>query len=59
MLLLMLPSSENSARDWLYTDFFGSFSGPLHASFFFAFFFMLACWGVGYLLDKKKIYIKV
>ena len=59
MLLLMLPSAENNARDWLYKDFFGSFSGPLHASFLFAFFFMLACWGVGYLLDKKKIYIRV
>jgi predicted acyltransferase len=59
MLLLMLPSSENNARDWLYTDFFGSFSGPLLASFLFAFFFMLACWAVGYFMDKKKIYIKV
>jgi predicted acyltransferase len=59
MLLLLLPSAENNARDWLYKDFFGSFSGPLHASFLFAFFFMLACWGIGYLLDKKKIYIRV
>ena len=59
MLLLMLPSSENNARDWLYEDFFGSMTTPLHASFLFAFFFMLACWAVGYGLDKKKIYVKV
>ncbi|HKZ37769.1 MAG TPA: hypothetical protein VJ184_08975 [Chryseolinea sp.] len=59
MLLLMLPSSENNARDWLYEDFFGSITTPLHASFLFAFFFMLACWAVGYGLDKKKIYVKV
>ena len=59
MLLLMLPSSENNARDWLYEDFFGSITTPLHASFLFAFFFMLACWAVGYGLDKKKIYVRV
>ena len=59
MLLLMLPSRENNVRDWLYEDFFGSITTPLHASFLFAFFFMLACWAVGYGLDKKKIYVKV
>jgi predicted acyltransferase len=59
ILLLMLPSRENNARDWLYKDFFGSFASPIHASFLFAFFFMLACWAVGYVLDKKRIYVKV
>ena len=59
MTLLMIPSRDNSARDWLYHDFFGSFAGPLFASFLFAVFFMLACWAVGYVLDRKKIYVRV
>jgi predicted acyltransferase len=59
MTLLMIPSRDRSARDWLYHDFFGSFAGPLLASFLFAVFFMLACWAVGYVLDRKKIYVRV
>lgn len=34
-------------------------ASPINASFLFAFLFMMTCWVVGYLLDKKKIYIKV
>ncbi len=59
ILLLILPSNGNSAREWLYKNFFGSFASPIHASFLFAFFFMLACWAVGYVLDRKRIYVKV
>jgi len=55
----MIPSRDNNVRDWLYHDFFGSFTGPLFASFLFAVFFMLACWSVGYILDRKKIYVRV
>jgi predicted acyltransferase len=58
MLLVMLPG-KYSAREWLYRDFFGSVASPIHASFLFAFFFMLACWVVGYGMDQKKIYVKV
>jgi len=57
--LLIIPSSENNARDWLNDKFFGSFASPIHASFLFAAFFMLACWTVGYILDRKKIYVRV
>jgi predicted acyltransferase len=59
ILLLMIPSQDNNAREWLFKDFFGSFASPIHASFLFAVFFMLACWTVGYFLDRKKIYVKV
>lgn len=59
ILLLMIPSNENNIRNWLYEDFFGSFASPIHASFLFAAFFMLACWAVGYILDRKKIYVRV
>jgi predicted acyltransferase len=57
--MLIVPSADNNVRDWLYENFFGSFASPIHASFLFAFFFMLACWAVGYFLDRKKILIRV
>ncbi len=59
ILLLMVPSREHSIRAWLYEDFFGSFASPIFASFLFAVFFMLLCWVVGYILDKKKVYVRV
>jgi predicted acyltransferase len=59
MTMVMVPSSDNNLRTWLYNDFFGSFASPILASFLFAFFFMLACWTVGYFLDGRKIYVKV
>ncbi|PIB33996.1 DUF5009 domain-containing protein [Reichenbachiella sp. 5M10] len=39
--------------------FFLHFMSPAHASFVFAVVFMLVNWSVGYLMDRKKIYIKV
>jgi predicted acyltransferase len=57
--MLIVPSADNNVRDWLFENFFGSFASPIHASFLFAFFFMLACWSVGYFLDRKKILIRV
>jgi predicted acyltransferase len=59
ILLLIVPSREHSIRAWLYEDFFGRVASPIFASFLFAVFFMLMCWGVGYILDKKKIYVRV
>lgn len=57
--LYLIPHGETSLQQWLFTEVFGSFAGPIHASFLFAFFFMLLNWLVGYLLDKKGIYVKV
>jgi predicted acyltransferase len=34
-------------------------AGPYLGSLLFALAFMLFCWGVGYLLDKRRIYIRV
>ena len=44
-----------------YVDILGfeKIASPINASFLFAFFFMLTCWVVGYVLDKRKIYIRV
>lgn len=43
---------------WLYNTIF-IHAGPYPGSFLFAFIFMLLCWLVGYVMDKKKIYVRV
>jgi predicted acyltransferase len=51
-------SCEQSYFKWTFQTFFEPIGGKV-ASLAFAVVFMLVCWGVGYWLDKKKIYIKV
>jgi predicted acyltransferase len=58
-ILAMIRVGDSNLPAWLYSDFFGSFAGPVLASFLFAVFFMLVNWTIGYCLDKRKIYIKV
>ncbi|HEY9007088.1 MAG TPA: heparan-alpha-glucosaminide N-acetyltransferase domain-containing protein [Ohtaekwangia sp.] len=57
--LYLIPVKGASLERWIYKDFFGSFASPINASFLFAIFFMLTCWVVGYIMDKKKVYIRV
>lgn len=57
--MYLIPVGNTTLAGWFYRSFFSSFASPINASFLFAFFFMLTCWAVGWLLDKKKIYIKV
>lgn len=57
--LYMINAGDKNMVQWFYEDVFGSFASPINASFLFAFFFMLFNWMIGYLLDKKKVYIKV
>jgi predicted acyltransferase len=57
--LYMIPSGDGHLQGWFYEDFFGAALSPINASLAFALVFMLVNWAVGYLLDKKKIYIKV
>jgi predicted acyltransferase len=57
--LYMIQVGDAAFPQWFHSDFLGSFSSPVNASFLFAFLFMLVNWVVGYLLDKKRIYIKV
>jgi predicted acyltransferase len=59
ILLLILPSEDNNVRDWLFRDVLGSVFNPLNASLFFAVSFMLLNWLVGWILDKRKIYIRL
>lgn len=43
---------------WLYLNFF-SYAGIYVGSLLFAVWWMLTCWFVAYLLDRKKIYIRL
>jgi predicted acyltransferase len=44
---------------WLYQTLFLSWASPLNASLLFAVAYMLACWLVAYVMDRRKIYIKL
>jgi predicted acyltransferase len=48
-----------SLKGWLYRNLFTSWIDGQNASLLFAFSYMLLMWLLAYLMDKKKIYIKV
>jgi len=43
---------------WIFENVF-SFAGMYFGSFLFAISFMLVCWLVGYIMDKRNIYVRV
>ena len=58
ILLGFIPVVDKRLHSWLFENIF-SHAGMYFGSFLFAIAFMLACWLVGYFLDKKKIYVRV
>lgn len=58
-IFYMIPVGESSLKGVIYSNLFTSWLSPKNASFLFAIFYMLLIWLVGYIMDKKKIYIKV
>ncbi len=57
-ILYMVPVGKISLFSWLYLHIFkpaGDYTGAL----LFAIAWMLICWVVGYIMDKKKIYVRV
>jgi Uncharacterized conserved protein len=58
LLLLIVRVHDTSLQSWLYNNLF-IWSGENLGSLLFAIVFMLLCWTVGYILDRRKIYIKV
>src|SRR5690606_15246588 len=58
-VMFMIPAGDSNLQHWFYDSVFGSFAGPVFASFLFAVSYMLVNWTVGYFLDKNRIYIKV
>jgi predicted acyltransferase len=58
ILLWFIPIGKTPLYAWLYNNVFIK-AGPYFGSFLFAISFMLFCWLVGYILDRKKIYVRV
>ena len=58
LLYFFRADSKTSLYQWLYDTIF-SHAGAYWGSLLFAVVFMLLCWLAGYILDKRKIYIRV
>lgn len=58
-LMYFISISGESLNGWLYNNLFLSWSEGKNASLLFAISYMLVLWLFGYILDKKKVYIKV
>lgn len=56
--LWMIPVGDTSLYRWLFENLFLPFGGYIGA-FLFAIAFMLVCWSVGYIMDKRRIYIRI
>lgn len=58
IVLWLIQIGNEPAYKWLYNHVF-VLAGDYFGAFLFSVWWMLTCWFVGYLLDKKKIYIKI
>lgn len=58
LLFIFKVDPKTSVFKWIYLNIF-SHAGDYFGSFLFAICYMLLCWGVGYFLDKRKIYVRV
>lgn len=59
VLLWTFSAGDTSWYSWIYRNGFQSWAGDYNGSVLFALWVMLTCWVVGYVLDKRKIYVKV
>ena len=60
IILFMIPISPTvNFFEWINTVFYQQIAPGAIGSLLFAISFMLVCWFVGYILDKRKIYIRV
>ncbi len=59
VLLMLTHVGTQTVYEWLYATLFAPLASGYNASLLFAVATMLSCWGVAYLLDRKRIYIKV
>jgi predicted acyltransferase len=57
--LFAIDMNGQSLYSWIADTIFISWSGGYVGSFLFALWVMLTCWLVGYIMDKKGIYVKV
>jgi predicted acyltransferase len=59
IILARLQVNGDMLYRWLYQTLFLSWNEPLLASLLFALAYMLACWLVAYVMDRRKIYVKL
>lgn len=59
VLLWTFSAGDTSWYSWIYQNIFQSWAGDYNGSVLFALWVMLTCWAVGYVMDKRKIYVKV
>lgn len=57
--MFLISIEGNSLNGWIYQDVLLGFLSDKNASLFFALGYMLLIWFIGYLMDRRKIYIKV
>ena len=57
-LLWFMPIGDKPLYRWLFDNIYSK-AGMYLGSFLFAVSWMLFCWLVGYILDKRKIYVRV
>ncbi|WP_419213727.1 acyltransferase family protein [Maribacter sp. X9] len=57
--LFEISMKGTSAYNWIADNIFIATAGDYMGSFLFALWIMLTCWLVGYIMDKKGIYVKV
>lgn len=57
-VLYMIPVGKLTLGGWLYINVF-SIAGAYTGALLFAIAWMLFCWCAGYILDRKKIYVRV
>lgn len=59
VILWTVPVGDQSLYKWIYSSIFNPVFGDSLGSFLFAFWIMASCWIVGWVMDKRKIYVKV
>ena len=58
-LMAIIFIENQPMKPWLYNNFYLSWLSDYNASLVFAISYMLLMWLIGYILDKRNIYIKV
>jgi predicted acyltransferase len=59
ILLFAIPAGDGSLFGYAYREGYRSWAGDLNGSPLFALTIMLTCWIVGWLMDRKGIYVKI
>lgn len=58
IVLYLIPFGAGTLRDWIFNTLFLPM-GNYFGSFIYALVFMLVCWFVGWVMDRRRIYVRV